>query len=283
MVKRKVSDKDILSLPKLYSSGLSSWAIAKKFNTDHKNILYHLKELSVKRRDKSSAAKEGVKAGRIIIRKNSIPKNLQLNSDLAYILGVLVGDGYMDYSTKFRSYYIGLSAVDKEFVKQFQKSLYNFFRIKPTDEFRKSRKEKWNPQYITRLCSKEACDFINSIGQFKKENWAVPQIIKNSDNGIKYAFIRGFFDSEGEIDRRIGRVGASSVNLVGLNEIGNLLSGLGIRYTIIKKRDNRPNSHQKYVLRIHDKNSLELFNRLIGFTIQRKQKILKVLFPSRQR
>ncbi|MDO8516971.1 MAG: LAGLIDADG family homing endonuclease [Nanoarchaeota archaeon] len=275
MVKRKLTENDILSLSNLYNRGLSSHVIAKKFNTYHSNILHHLKKLKIKRRDRSSAAKEGVKAGRIIIKKNKIPENLILNKDLAYILGVLAGDGYMDYSDKRRIYQIGLSATDKDFVNKFKKALFNFFKIKPTNEFRKSRKEKWNAQHITRLCSHEACDYINLIGKFKKENWIVPEIIKNSNNSIKCAFIKGFFDSEGEIDKQIGRVGATSMNLNGLTEIKNLLKNLGIRNTIIKKKDLRENASQKYILRIHDKNSIRLFNELISFTIQRKQRVLK--------
>ncbi len=275
MTKRKLTDKDILSLSKLYSSGLSSWAIANKFNIDHKTVLHHLKRLNIKRRNRSNAAKEGVKAGRIIIKKNIIPKNLKLNEDLAYILGVLIGDGYMNYNNKFRNYNIGLSAVDKEFIEEFKRVLYNYFKIKSTDEFRKSKIKNWNDQYITRLCSKEACDFINSIGQFKKENWKVPEVIKIADDNIKCAYIRGFFDSEGEIDKRIGRVGATSMNLDGLKEVKNLLESLGIRSTIIKKKDTRPNTSQKYILRIHDKNSINLFKEMIGFTIERKQQILE--------
>jgi len=275
MVKRKLTDKDILSLPNLYNSGLSSWAIATKFDTYHSNILHHLKKLQIDRRDKSSATKGGVKAGRIIIKKHKIPESLDVNKDLAYILGVIAGDGYIDYSDERKTYYIGLSAVDKEFVDNFRNILFDFFKINPTNEFRKSRNKNWKDQYLTRLCSKEACDFIKSIGDFKKDTWHVPDSIKNSNNEIKCAFIKGFFDSEGEIDKKIGRVGATSMNLSGLKEIGNLLFSLGIRYTIIKKKDIRPNTSQKYVLRIHDKKSIRLFYELVGFIIQRKQEILE--------
>lgn len=274
MVKRKLIEEDILSLPELYNSGLSSLAIAKKFNTCHSNILYHLKKSRTKIRDRSSAAKEGVKAGRIIIKKNKIPNNLELNENLAYILGVLAGDGYMDYDDKRGTYYIGLSATDKEFVEKFKESLINFFNIKPTNEFRKSRKENWNDQHITRLCSKEACDFINKFGNFKKETWKIPEIIKNSNEKIKSAFLRGFFDSEGEVDRKSKRVGATSVNHIGLEEIGKLLNNLGIRYTIIPVKDIRPNTNQKSRIRIQDRKSIELFNKNIGFTINRKRAIL---------
>jgi len=279
MVKRKLNDKDISSLLGLYNSGLSSWEIAKKFDTYHSNILHHFKRLNVKRRDKSSAAKEGVKSGRIKIKRNKIPKNLKLNNDLAYVLGVLAGDGYMDYNEKKRRYNVGLSATDKEFVEKFKESLFNFFKVNSSDEFRKSRNKNWSDQYITRLCSKEACDFINTIGNFRKDKWGIPDIIKNSTERIKCAFLRGFFDSEGEIDKRIWRIGATSMNMNGLKQVGELLKSLGIRYTIINVKDNRLNTHQKYRLRIHDKKSIKLFNESIGFTIKRKQMILATMFP----
>ncbi len=280
MVKRKLSDQDRLSLPLLYTRGLSTWEIAKRFDTYHSSILYHLKKLGIKRRDKSSAAKEGVKAGRIKIRKHSLPDNLVLNEDLSYILGVLCGDGYMDYNTKRMAYHIGLSAIDYEFVERFKRALLNFFKIEPTDGFKKGRRINWNDQYITRLCSKEACEYIITIGEFRKYNWHVPNIIRQAHDSIKYAFIRGFFDSEGGVDRGSGRVEATSMNLIGLKQIGDLLSELNIEFTILKKRDLRPNTHQKYVLRINNRNSIKSFMRLIGFTIQRKQRILEVtMFP----
>jgi len=258
----------------MYENGLSSWAISKQMRIDHKSILNYLNKSKTNIRNKSEAAKLGVKEGRIIIKRNIIPLNLRLNKDLSYILGVLAGDGYLTYNNKLRRYQIGLNATDKKFVNEFKKSLISFFQITPTNEFKKSKKVNWNDQYATRLCSKEACDYINSIGEFRKENWTVPKIIKESDEDVKCTFIKGFFDSEGEIDKQIGRVGATSMNLEGLKEIQELLNDLKIRSTIILVKDLRPNTSQKYRLRINDKKSIILFNDLIGFTIQRKQQIL---------
>jgi len=279
MVKRKLTSEDIFSLVDLYNSGLSSWAIARRFDTCHSNILHHLEKLNVERRDRSSAAKEGVKAGRIIIKKHKIPENLKLNENLSYILGVIAGDGCVSYNTDFRRYQICLAAIDKDFVDKFREVLSNFFKINPTNEFRKSKVKNWSDQYWTRLCSKEACSFINSFGDFKGDIWRVPDAIKNSNFKIKCLFLKGFFDSEGEVDKKSGRVGATSMNLEGLMEVGDLLSDLKIRFTIIKRKDLRPNTSQKYVLRIHDKASIKLFYELIGFTINRKQNILKAMFP----
>jgi len=72
------------------------------------------------------------------------------------------------------------------------------------------------------------------------------------------------------------------MNFEGLQDIGRLLISFSIRYTLIKKKDLRPNTHQKYVLRIHDKKSIALFNKNIGFTIKRKQTILDNSFSKRQ-
>ncbi|MEK6918258.1 MAG: LAGLIDADG family homing endonuclease [Nanoarchaeota archaeon] len=275
MVTRKLTNSNILSISSLYGSGLSTWEIAKRFNIQHSTILHHMKRLNIERRNKSSAAKEGVKSGRIKIKKHNIPSDLIISEDLSYIFGVLCGDGCISCNKKLRRYHIVLSATDKEFVDKFRNVLRNYFKINPTTEFRKSRNSNWRDQYVTRLCSKEACDFILEFGNFGKDKWKVPEIIKTSDGNIKSSFIMGFFDSEGEIDRKIGRVGAVSMNFGGLKEVQDLLSFLKIRSTIIKKKDLRPNTSQKYVLRIHDKNSILLFYSLVGFTIDRKQKILK--------
>ena len=65
-----------------------------------------------------------------------------------------------------RRYQIILAAVDKEFVDKFRETIHGYFGIKPTDEFRKTKNKNWNDQYIARLCSKEACDFVLKIGDF---------------------------------------------------------------------------------------------------------------------
>lgn len=272
---KRLTKVDVLSLPSLYKSGLSVRIISKKFNTNHSNILYHLKNLNVLRRNRSEAAKEGVKFGRIKIKKNNIPNDLILNENLSYIFGVLCGDGCISYNKKLRRYQIILAATDKEFVDKFRNILENYFKISATNEFRKSRNKNWRDQYVARLCSKEACDFILSFGGFGKAQWQIPEFIKSGESKIKSTFVSGFFDSEGEIDRKTGRVGATSMNFKGLKEVQDLLTSLEIRSTIIKKKDSRPNTSQKYVLRIHDKNSIFLFYNLISFTIERKQKVLK--------
>lgn len=267
-----------MSLKDLYNSGLSSWAIARRFDTHHSNILFHLDNLKVKRRDKSSAAKEGVKAGRIKIRKHRLPEDLKLDKNLAYILGVLCGDGYMDYNNKRMTYYIGLDVVDKDFFEEFKKTLYNFFKIKPTDEFKKSKNEKWKDQFITRLCSRAVCDYINNIGDFKRDRWRVPDMLKNSDKSVKGAFLRGYFDSEGNVDKGSRRVSAPSINLKGIKEIQFLLNDFGIRSKIELKE--RTGYLDIYVLKIQDRKSIELFSEYIGFSIKRKQRLLDDLIRS---
>jgi intein-encoded DNA endonuclease-like protein len=268
------STKGSADISTFYNQGLSTWAIADKLNVDHKTIIYHLRKRNIQLRNRSDAAKVGVLFGRIAIKKKRIPKNLILNKHLAYILGVLAGDGYMAYNTNRRNYFLGLSATDKEFVDKFRKAISNFFKLTSSTEFRKPRNTNWRAQYISRLCSKEACEYIASIGQFRKENWFVPKNVLNSNLEIKCHFLKGFFDSEGDIDKANGRVGATSMNIKGLTQVKLLLEGIGIRSTIILKKDSRLNTNQKYVLRIHDKKSLILFNTFIGFIIKRKQEIL---------
>ena len=273
MVNRKLTSEQILELSNLYDSGESSYVLAKKFNVYPSTILRILKKQHIKARSLSEAANLAIETGRM--RKHKIPINLIFDENLSYILGVLCGDGYLDYSNKRMTWQVGLDSIDKEFNFEFSKKLHNFFGIYTKTNLRKKRKITWNRQYVTKLCSKEACDFILNISDFKVSDWKIPEQIILGGADLKLAFLKGFFDSEGEIDKKNGRVGAISINFFGLRDIKNILQNFSIRSTIIKRKDSRLNSRQKYVLRIHDKKSIFLFYELIGFTIVRKQRILK--------
>ncbi len=276
MVNKKLSNENVNFLIDSYSAGLSATILADKFNVYPSTIVRVLRRNNILVRTYSQAATLALNEGRM--KKNKIPSSLSLNEDLSYILGVLCGDGYIDYSDRRMTWQIGLDVIDIEFVQRFSKALYNFFKINPTFRIRKQRKDRWNIQYTVKLCSKEACTFINSIGLFKTRNWDIPLEIKNSGLDVKSYFLKGFFDSEGGIDRAIGRVEATSINLGGLSGVGKLLEDLGIRYTILKTEHREPNRDPKYTLRINAKNSIIDFYKSVGFTISRKQLILEGFF-----
>ncbi len=58
--------------------------------------------------------------------------------------------------------------------------------------------------------------------------WRVPVAVANGTKKIKYAFLRGIFDGDGNITN--SRIRLYSTNLAGLLEVGNLLRSIDIAY-----------------------------------------------------
>ena len=267
------TSKQIEQFKILYQKGIPVREIAKKFNTYHSAILYFLDKLNVKRRSRSKAAKLGVKFGRIKIFKHKIPKSSKkLSLEKAYVLGTLYGDGNIYCNNKLRTNQIALAATDKEFVDNFRNSLFKTYKIKPTKELRIRKIKNRKKQYVTRLCSKEACKDFLKYGLTGTRNWRVPNNIKKNRLETKAQFIKGFFDSEGNVDKN--RVSAFSTNKKGIEEIREILIDFGIRSKIVTKKNKKPRV-TSYRLGIQDRKSVEIFHKHINFTIIRKKGKLK--------
>ncbi len=261
----------------LYEGGESSRSIAKKFNRCHSLILLHLDKLGIKRRERIEAAKLGVVKGRIKIFKHKIPGSAKCMSlEKAYVLGVLCGDGCISCNKSMRRFQIILSVTNKEFFNEFRKCLHKVYRIKSTNEYRISKVKNWQNQYVTRLCSKAACEDLLVYGRFRTGSWRIPAVINSSSLEIQARFLRGLYDSDGNVEKNGRRVGLTSISVDGLCDVKDLLNKFNIRSVIIRQRDSKPNRKNRYVLRIQDRGSLNWFSQFINFTIFYKRKRLDI-------
>lgn len=206
-----------------------------------------------------------------------------LTPEKAYVLGVLCGDGYI--STGYR---IGLKVIDKEFAEYFKNCLENVYGIKCsiTERIIKPTNFCVYPKnmFVISLVSKLAVEDLqrDCNHSFKTREWRVPEQIKESSKDIQSAFIRGFVDSEGCVKFRKGRgeVTMWSINKEGLNEIYEILVNIfGLWATF----GSRFSDNTIHYIGISNYNSLNLFCEEIGFTIKRKQDLLKQLVGSYRR
>lgn len=264
---------------RLYEYGESTHSIAKKFGISHNTVLRHLRNQRVKIRSRSEAAKVGVRKGRIKINRHIISDlSKKLTSEKAYILGVLCGDGWIYYNPSKRAYQIGLETIDKEFAKKFMESLYIVYNIRPTFKKRIVKTPNWSDKYAVKLCSKAVCNDLLRYTPFYVDKWNVPKDIKKASTDIQAKYLKGFFDSEGNVEPKARRVGATSSNIVSLKEIQSLLQNFGIRSKL--QSSTNQNLHH---LRIQDRQSVESFNKNIGFVIKRKKDNLKQLVNTYKR
>jgi DNA-binding CsgD family transcriptional regulator len=271
-MRRKLTAEQIAKIPAFYRGGESTYSIARFLGVYPSTIKWHMRELGVIARSKSQANSIGYKMGRIKIPgKHILPNGSRpLNENKAYILGVLCGDGWLWQGP--RSWQIGLQAKDKAFVERFAQCAKAVYGFEPFTEIVDRRRAGWSRQFRVRICSKAALQDINNYGvTFRTGTWRVPKAIMRADLPLKAEFVKGFFDSEGNVDSR--RVQATSTNLPGLRDVQRLLTGFGIRSTIVSQTNSAPR-RTVHNLRIQDRRSVEAYYRSIGFTIQRKQAAL---------
>jgi intein-encoded DNA endonuclease-like protein len=217
------------------------------------------------------------------------PKRAQkLSEDLAYIYGVLLGDGSIEVSTKGRkrktkTHRIVLNVTDKDFAKEFYSRLKSWCSLNPT--FRERDKysnhqtkygnwiKGWSHFYVVRLSSKRAVEYLLNHIKSKTYSWEVPKSILNCNNKrILGVFLRGFFDSEGYPvfwKGKFIRLEFEVFGTKGVNQISKIMNKLGIEHTITQGKKQK--LHGTKVVRILRNKSVENFKKHVNFTIARKR------------
>ncbi|MBS3160565.1 hypothetical protein J4213_02585 [Candidatus Woesearchaeota archaeon] len=194
-----------------------------------------------------------------------------LSKEESYALGVIgPGDGYIADA----NYEIGLAVIDKDFADYFQFCLEKVFRLRTSNKLEGPSGLGKNPRYRVKLYSKKICEYLTKRYKvnFKEESWRIPEIIKESNEEIKGAYLSGFSDSQGHVSKR--EIILASKNVDGLKEIKCLLDSLDILFTL---------SENKGIISIYGKNSFEIFNNKIGFATKRKADKLICIINSYKR
>ena len=282
----RLSDDVEFKRLELYSKGLSDRGIAELMGTSTDAI----RVWRWRKRLKSKIVR-----GSWCLRKIS-PTARLLTPRKAFILGCVgPGDGYVTYKPEYGCYEIGMGVVDAEFASYFAECLRRTYSLEPSQSFKRTRVE-------VMLHSKEAVEDILSyatLEHFKHYHEQVPESIKRASNEIKSAYLRAFFDSQGNImcckwDKKgalVRYVRAFKVNREVLLEIQVLLWDLGIKSHVFKYKEPGPTiiqgkttySKGAWCIQIHDYSSLKTFREKIGFTIKRKLEILDRALASYKR
>jgi intein-encoded DNA endonuclease-like protein len=199
---------------------------------------------------------------------------LRPSEELAYVIGVLLGDGYAYRRRRtIRGYnyvVVGLKAEDKEFVEEFGRFLAMVLGRKPI--YRRS-----SSRYFVGVESKTLYEFLRKPIDLDR----LKPYVEHCERCVA-AFIRGFADSEGSVDKH-GYIYITNTNIKRLIYINELLRRLGIeltgprisvqRGTVIRDpRMGKKYTHNKdaYVIYIRASSNTN-FYRYVGFTITRKQ------------
>ncbi|MBV5346640.1 hypothetical protein JZU46_00185 [bacterium] len=210
----------------------------------------------------------------------------ELTSELAYLFGLIIGDGCLSIDKSGRKYRIIFTNIDKELLQSFEQLMFKYFNILPTDRNHKDRA----PQ-LSYYCKKLVmfllrCGFTKTTALDKK----IPSVIKKSSKYCFIAFIQGLMDTDGSCyiqehsksDHCEISLSTSSIQLA--REVQSLLLNIGIisNFNVSKKACNAKLLGRVkesicatgYKVRITGRRNIEVAAKVGLFKLERKNKLL---------
>jgi intein/homing endonuclease len=201
-----------------------------------------------------------------IQRGQNIFGNNEMLIDDAYLLGLFIGDGLIV------SKYVPRVTTGDDVIKEF---CINYC-IKNNISYRRDNDKR--TENTSSICFKKFDWFfekykVNRVLSYYK---SVPYSIRAGTRKIQIAFLQGYFDTDGTVHNANGCASCCSVSKKLLQEVQLMLLNFGIVGRIRKKK-TRSKFGKAYLLDIYSNDSLN-FKELIGFRLQRKQKLLETYF-----
>lgn len=197
--------------------------------------------------------------------------------ELAYIAGVLMGDGHIVPSENPAAG-LRLNVVDEDFADEFSQALEEQFGRLARKYKRATRcmivngrKYNCQNQFHIQFYSKDVAAFAKTLD----ETW-----VRQLPPEYKIAWLRGAWDSEGSVyKRRDGK--RLTVEFGGVSEewfaklFSDALHEIGIEAKVSSPQVYGPKLKSRWRVRIHDQEDVRRFFRLVNPTIARKRKLFE--------
>jgi len=192
------------------------------------------------------------------VRRYSLP--VHLDEDLAYLMGLLIGDGTLTYHDSFL-----LSTADTFIADEFRRIVQRLFG------YQAGCKANGKDYYVT---SKQIRLFLASLGlgYNQAHEKSVPRAILCAPRHIVVAFLQGLFDTDGYTENRYGNVHLSTSSRRLAQEVQLLLLNLGFIASLHAKQTKAKPSYQ---LSIYGADAIA-FYKSVGFRLPRKQEQQKL-------
>ena len=179
----------------------------------------------------------------------------EVNEDLAYIMGLLIGDGTLTYSGTFM-----LSTADTSIADEYQRIVEKLFGYRP------ARKRNSIDHAVH---SKQIRIFLENLGlgYGRAHDKHVPHSILRAPKQIVIAFLQGLFDTDGWAANQQAKVFLATSSQRLAREVQLLLLNLGIVASLkVKPTKCQPS----YQVAIYGEDAIR-FHTQVGFRLPRKQ------------
>ncbi|WP_115863245.1 LAGLIDADG family homing endonuclease [Halorussus litoreus] len=224
----------------------------------------------VPRRLSQPAADGGTVASRAVPSESTA----RMEPAMGAVLGYLSGDGNVYYDRDEGVYGIRFINKEEQLLTDFERACRDAFdatTVRPPSEQRDDGVE------TVRLSGREYADAVLDAGMNLEtyDDKAFPEGVTDASAATKAAFVRALADSEGSVDVATGNVKIHSSSYELLLGVKSLLLEFDVSTQIqTKERDSRRDVH---VLAITAADSLDAFDRHVGFTLDRKQSALEAV------
>lgn len=192
---------------------------------------------------------------------------LEPSPELAYVIGVVAGDGFAIRNKKISGrYIIGASVKDQEFIEEFARCLGKILNRSPPRPILEK-----DGLFTVQVGSKALYELLRKPIDIDK----ISRFVEHCEDCIR-SFLKGFFDSEAMVQKGKGAIYCYNTDIKLLKYIRRLLYDyLNIRTTGPNKATIRKEETNKdeYYIYIKAPDRLK-FYQLIGFVIKRKQQRL---------
>lgn len=183
----------------------------------------------------------------------------RLTSDLAYLFGLLIGDGNLTGRNAVR-----FSTGDTFLGEEFRRIIYEQFGYRAGF----TTKEGTNARgwYVT---SQQIRAHLAQLGleHAGAQNKTVPWSVLQAPRDIVVAFLQGLFDTDGSADKRYGNLELSTASAALSHQVQMLLLNLGIVST---RRVKQTSQLPAFRVSIRGEAAL-IFYQKVGFRLKRKQ------------
>lgn len=202
----------------------------------------------------------------IVRNSNMWGNDKTFSEDLAYLFGLLIGDGYLNEN----SGKIGFSKNDDYLRGKYIELLHKLFKNYPIN-INIIRKKESNSCDVNFYNMKLKHSLENDYGLKMElsEGKEIPQLIMMSPKNITVKCLQGLFDTDGTFDKKgVFEYSTKSPKLI--RQVQTILLNLGI-ISSVKKRKVKNYEDTYYYLYISGSN-LRLFHKLINFRYAREKK-----------
>lgn len=230
-----------------YSIGKSTPKIAEQFDVDPKTISNWLCRWGCPTRYKG--------------QKHIDPKPTK---ELAYLFGLILGDGWIYHNCKTNNYGIYMESINEKQINNFTTSINSCFPTLSTFVNKRNKERKFGSKIykgITYIAGTTSVELFNLIAPFKQKDykWSIPDWIITNNEYI-YGFLDGIIEAEGSFHKSTRhKLGISRIHIISkhksnLKWVEDLLKNVGIdvTYTHSNTSYSLNINRKEYILKIFE-------------------------------